>query len=70
MREPRPRGEIRESITATHQTTETRLVEAGVRFALRPFGLQGPPPLLMLAHFRGNCDAWDPTWTRWLADAR
>lgn len=63
-------SEIRESITATHQAAGTRLVEAGVRFAFRRSGLQGPPPLLTLQHFRGNFDAWEPGRTCWFANAR
>jgi pimeloyl-ACP methyl ester carboxylesterase len=60
--------EIRESITATHQTAETRFVDGGRR-ALRipPLWSPGPPPLLMLQHFRGNLDAWDPALTDALA---
>lgn len=64
-------NEIRESITATDHTAETRFVEAGgVRFAFRRFGIQGPPPLLMLQHFRGTLDGWDPALTDPLAGER
>jgi pimeloyl-ACP methyl ester carboxylesterase len=55
----------------THQTAETRFVEAGdVRFAFRGFGASGATPLLMLQHFRGNLDNWDPALTDGLAGER
>jgi hypothetical protein len=47
--------------SATHQTAETQFVDSGgVRFALRRFGAPGTTPLVMLQHFRGNLDSWDP----------
>ena len=49
---------------ATHTTAETRLVEAaGVVFAYRRFGRTGGVPLVLLQHFRGNLDNWDPALT-------
>jgi pimeloyl-ACP methyl ester carboxylesterase len=55
----------------THQTAETRFVHAGgVRFAFRRFGAPGATPLLMLQHFRGNLDNWDPALTDALAGER
>ena len=39
----------------THQTAETRFVDAGgVRFAFRRFGAAGGTPLVLLQHFRGT----------------
>jgi len=40
----------------------TQFVDAanGVRFAYREAGPRRAEPLVLLAHFRGNLDAWDP----------
>ena len=57
--------------TTTHQTAETRFVNAGgVRFAFRRFGPRGAMPLVMLQHFRGNLDNWDPALTDALSAER
>ena len=57
--------------TTTHQTAETRFVDAGgVRFAFRRFGPRGALPLVMLQHFRGNLDNWDPALTDALSAER
>jgi pimeloyl-ACP methyl ester carboxylesterase len=59
------------SAPTTHQTAETRLVEAaGVNFAYRRFGRTAELPLVMLQHFRGNLDNWDPVLTDALAAER
>ena len=58
-------------VAATHQTAETRFVDTdGVRFAFRRFGVPGAAPLVMLQHFRGNLDNWDPALTDALANQR
>jgi hypothetical protein len=45
----------------THNTAETSVVEAeGTEFAYRRFGRPAELPLIMLQHFRGNLDNWDP----------
>ena len=55
----------------THQTAETRAVEAaGVDFAYRRFGRPTGLPLILLQHFRGNLDNWDPALTDALAAER
>jgi pimeloyl-ACP methyl ester carboxylesterase len=55
----------------THQTAETRAVEAaGVDFAYRRFGRPTGLPLILLQHFRGNLDNWDPALTDELAAER
>jgi pimeloyl-ACP methyl ester carboxylesterase len=55
----------------THQTAETRFIEAaGVEFAYRRFGAGAELPLLLLQHFRGNLDNWDPALTDALAAER
>jgi pimeloyl-ACP methyl ester carboxylesterase len=41
-----------------------------VRFAYRRFGAAGATPLVMLQHFRGNLDNWDPALTDGLAAER
>jgi pimeloyl-ACP methyl ester carboxylesterase len=57
--------------TETHQTAETRFIDAGgVRFAYRRLGAPGATPLVMLQHFRGNLDNWDPALTDGLAAER
>jgi pimeloyl-ACP methyl ester carboxylesterase len=55
----------------SHQTAETQLVEAaGIGFAYRRFGRPAGMPLVMLQHFRGNLDNWDPALTDALAAER
>jgi pimeloyl-ACP methyl ester carboxylesterase len=59
------------SAGVTHNTAETRFVEAaGVEFAYRCFGRPAALPLVMLQHFRGNLDNWDPALTDALAAER
>jgi pimeloyl-ACP methyl ester carboxylesterase len=58
-------------VEATHQTAETQAVEAaGIEFAYRRFGRPAELPLVMLQHFRGNLDNWDPVLTDALAAER
>jgi pimeloyl-ACP methyl ester carboxylesterase len=42
--------------------TPTQVLDAanGVRYAYRTTGPDDAPPLVMLQHFRGNLDNWDP----------
>src|SRR5262252_3414009 len=55
---------------ANHTTAATRFVEAaGIGFAYRRFG-ESDVPLLLLQHFRGNLDNWDPALTDALAAER
>ena len=59
------------SAGTTHNTSETQVVEAaGVDFAYRRFGRPAELPLVMLQHFRGNLDNWDPALTDGLAAER
>jgi pimeloyl-ACP methyl ester carboxylesterase len=59
------------SAPTTHNAAETRLVEAGgVDFAYRRFGRPAGLPLVLLQHFRGNLDNWDPALTDALAAER
>jgi len=56
---------------ATHQTASTEFVEAnGVRYAYRRIGSGGDAPLVMLQHFIGNLDNWDPALIDALAARR
>ncbi|MFE7860713.1 alpha/beta fold hydrolase [Streptomyces sp. NPDC057403] len=55
----------------THQTAPTQFVEAdGVRYAYRRLGPEGTVPLVMLQHFTGNLDNWDPALVDALATER
>jgi pimeloyl-ACP methyl ester carboxylesterase len=55
----------------THTNAETLFVEAaGVELAYRRFGSAARVPLVMLQHFRGNLDNWDPALTDGLAAER
>jgi pimeloyl-ACP methyl ester carboxylesterase len=45
-------------------TAPTQFVEAkGIKFAYRRFGTEGGVPLLLMQHFRGTMDHWDPAVT-------
>lgn len=60
-------------MTDTHLTTPTRfLAVGGTRLAYRRWGNEnaGHPPLLLLQHFRGGMDHWDPVMTDGLAEGR
>ena len=55
----------------SHNTAQTEIVEAaGLEFAYRRFGRSADLPLVMLQHFRGNLDNWDPALTDALASER
>jgi pimeloyl-ACP methyl ester carboxylesterase len=55
----------------THQTAPTRYEDVGGAFlAYRSFGAPGATPLVMLQHFRGNLDNWDPALVDALAAQR
>jgi len=59
------------TVPTNHQTAVTESVAAaGVDFAYRRFGRPAGLPLLMLQHFRGNMDNWDPALTDALAAER
>jgi pimeloyl-ACP methyl ester carboxylesterase len=56
------------TITYTHNTAPTRFVEAnGIRFAYRRFGNPMGTPIVLLQHFMGNLDNYDPAITDALA---
>jgi pimeloyl-ACP methyl ester carboxylesterase len=55
----------------SHHTAETRIVAAaGIELAYRRFGRPAELSLVMLQHFRGNMDNWDPALTDALAADR
>jgi pimeloyl-ACP methyl ester carboxylesterase len=59
------------STTITHQTAPTEFFDCGeVTYAYRRFGRPSAVPLVLLQHFRGNLDNWDPAFTDALADER
>lgn len=56
---------------ATLETAPTRYVEGGgIRFAYRRLGPSTGTPLVLLQHFSGNIDAWDPAVVNVLATDR
>jgi pimeloyl-ACP methyl ester carboxylesterase len=58
-------------MTASLVTSATQMAEAaGDRLAYRRFGSTAGRPLVMLQHFRGNLDNWDPALTDALAAER
>jgi pimeloyl-ACP methyl ester carboxylesterase len=57
----------------THLTAPTQFLNVdGAQLAYRRWGnaTTGQPPLLMLQHFRGGMDHWDPLMTDGLAEGR
>ena len=59
------------SDAATLETAPTRYVEGnGIRFAYRRLGPSSGRPLVLLQHFSGNIDAWDPAVVNALAEDR
>jgi pimeloyl-ACP methyl ester carboxylesterase len=59
------------STEASNNTAQTQSLEAaGIDFAYRRFGRPADLPLVMLQHFRGNLDNWDPALTDALATER
>src|SRR6201993_1851110 len=56
---------------ATLEAAPTRDVEGGgIRFAYRQLGPSTGTPLVLLQHFSGNIDAWDPAVVNALAEDR
>ena len=55
----------------THNTAKTRFTEVNsVRYAYRRFGTETKTPIVLLQHFRGGLDNWDPKMTDGLAKDR
>jgi pimeloyl-ACP methyl ester carboxylesterase len=58
-------------MTSHHNTAPTQFAEAnGTRFAYRRFGNPGGTPIVLLQHFMGNLDNYDPAITDSLATSR
>jgi pimeloyl-ACP methyl ester carboxylesterase len=56
---------------AALETAPTRYVKgSGIRFAYRQLGPSTGTPLILLQHFSGNIDAWDPAFVNALAADR
>jgi pimeloyl-ACP methyl ester carboxylesterase len=72
----RPEDDTTEPDTANQdvaalETAPTRYVEGGgIRFAYRRLGPSTGTPLVLLQHFSGNIDAWDPAVVNALATDR
>ena len=72
----RPENDVTEPDTAsedvvTLETAPTRYVEGnGIRFAYRQLGPSTGTPLVLLQHFSGNIDSWDPAVVNALATDR
>lgn len=57
--------------TSTLETAPTKFVEAsGIRFAYRSIGAGSGTPLIMLQHFTGTMDYWDPAVVNAVASKR
>jgi pimeloyl-ACP methyl ester carboxylesterase len=55
----------------THATAPTRFIDAGgVRYAYRRFGTPSAVPIVLLQHFTGGLDHWDPAFTDGVAASR
>jgi pimeloyl-ACP methyl ester carboxylesterase len=66
-----PTSSMLEGSEHTHNTAPTRFVEAdGIRFAYRRFGRPVGTPIVLLQHFMGNLDGYDPAITDTLAKDR
>jgi pimeloyl-ACP methyl ester carboxylesterase len=60
-----------DSTRQTHDTTPTQFVEVnGIRFAYRRFGIPVGTPIVLLQHFMGSLDNYDPAITNALATSR
>lgn len=58
-------------MNTTHETAPTQYVEVdGDRFAYRRWGDRTDVPIVLIQHFRGGMDHWDPVLTDGLAAGR
>jgi pimeloyl-ACP methyl ester carboxylesterase len=61
----------RRSLLERHSTAPTRYIEVGgERYAFRRFGRNSSRPIVLLQHFTGGLDHWDPLLTDGLAEDR
>lgn len=64
-------ADVARQASATLETAPTRYIEgSGIRFAYRCLGPSTGTPLVLLQHFSGNIDAWDPAVVNALAADR
>ncbi|KAI5477701.1 alpha/beta-hydrolase [Pseudohyphozyma bogoriensis] len=55
----------------THEAAETEYADVGgIKTAYRRLGLSSGVPLVLMMHFRGNMDVWDPAFTNAVARTR
>jgi len=60
-----------DNIVFTHETVPTQYAEVGnTKFAYRSFGKKGDVPIVLLQHFTGTMDNWDPAITNAFAKNR
>lgn len=58
-------------MSETHTTTPTRFIELdGAKYSYRRWGKKGTTPIILIQHFRGGMDHWDPLMTDGLAKER
>ncbi|RUT25709.1 alpha/beta hydrolase [Asaia sp. W19] len=58
-------------MTRTFETAPTQIIAVGaIKFAYRALGRSKGRPLVLLQHFTGTMDAWDPGLVNALADSR
>jgi pimeloyl-ACP methyl ester carboxylesterase len=63
-----PEARMPETLTQSNVTAPTQFLDVGSqRYAYRRFGAGSGPPLLLLQHFTGTLDNWDPAVTDVLA---
>src|SRR3984885_9044987 len=68
---PDPAGLSTMNYQHTHNTAPTRIAQAAaMRFAYRRFGNPAGTPIVLLQHFMGNLDNYDPAITDALAARR
>ncbi len=59
----------RKVVTDLHQITTTKFIKVdGVSYAYRAFGKKSGIPVVLLQHFAGTMDNWDPAITNGLAE--
>jgi pimeloyl-ACP methyl ester carboxylesterase len=72
LQEEKGQMSIFEKTKTTYVNAPNQFVEAanGVKYAYRRYGKSGGVPLVLLQHFRGNLDNWDPALMDTLAAER
>jgi pimeloyl-ACP methyl ester carboxylesterase len=67
-----PADEKESKLTATYSELSNQVISAanGIEYTYREIGSGGTLPLVLLQHFRGNLDNWDPALIDALASSR